>query len=143
WYKRFFTDDYLAHDRPVAGAAEYVRAVHEAGALVYYLTGRDEKGMGRGTRASLVAHQFPPEGARVILRLKPRFEEMDLVFKRRVLSELHELGPVVAAFENEPANANLFAEHFPEAVEVFLDTIHSPEAPPLLDRIVVVKDFRL
>jgi hypothetical protein len=26
WFERFFTDDYLAHDEPVAGAAEYVLA---------------------------------------------------------------------------------------------------------------------
>lgn len=143
WHKRFFTDDYLAHDRPLPGAAAYVTAAHQAGAHVYYLTGRDEPGMGRGTRLSLRVHGFPPEGERVILRLKPAFEEADLVFKRRVLGELDHLGPVRAAFENEPANANLFAEHFPDATVVFLETIHSPDPPPLAAGIVRVPNFLL
>jgi hypothetical protein len=76
------------------------------------------------------------------MRLKPSFHEDDLVFKRRVLGELHHLGPVLAAFENEPANANLFAEHFPDAVIVFIETIHSPDPPPLLPQILRLKDFR-
>jgi hypothetical protein len=143
WHKRFFTDDYVAHDRPVAGAAAYVTAVHAAGAHIYYLTGRDEPGMGKGTRLSLRAHGFPLEGERVLLRLKPRFEESDIVFKRRVLGELDGIGPVRAAFENEPANANLLAEHFPEATVVFLETIHSPDPPPLAAGIVRVKNFLL
>lgn len=141
WRERFFSDDYVRHDRPLDGAVDFVRAIHDAGALVYYLTGRDEPGMGRGTRRSLEAHGFPLGPDRVILRLKPNFEELDLVFKRRVLDELHHLGPVVAAFENEPANANLFAEHFPAATIVFLETIHSPDPPPLLPHIVRVTDF--
>jgi len=141
WSKRFFHDDYLAHDRPIPGAREYVNAVHAAGAHVYYLTGRDEPGMGRGTRLSLAAHGFPVEGERVILRLKPTFEEKDIVFKARILSELHHLGPVLAAFENEPANANLFATQFPEATVFFLETIHSPDPPPLAEGIVRIKDF--
>jgi hypothetical protein len=141
WHKRFFTDDYLAHDQPLPGAAAYVTAVHDAGAQIYYLTGRDEPGMGKGTRLSLRAHHFPLEGERVILRLKPTFEESDIVFKRRVLGELDHLGPVRAAFENEPANANLFAEHFPDATVVFLETIHSPDPPPLAAGIVRVKNF--
>lgn len=142
WRRRFFTDDYLRHDLPLPGAVTYVNAAREAGATVYYLTGRDEPGMGRGTRASLAAHGFPVEGDRVLLRLKPSFEEADIVFKRRVLAELHHLGPVVAAFENEPANANLFAEQFPDACIVFVETICSPDPPPLLPHIVRVKDFR-
>jgi hypothetical protein len=77
----------------------------------------------------------------VALRLKPSFEEEDLAFKRRVLRELPALGPVVAAFENEPANANLFAEEFPAALVIFIETIHSPDPPPLLPRVVRVRDF--
>jgi hypothetical protein len=142
WRHRFFTDDYLRHDQPLPGAVEYVNAVRDAGATVYYLTGRDEPGMGRGTRASLEAHGFPLEGADVFLRLKPSFDEADIVFKRRVLAELHAIGAVVAAFENEPANANLFAESFPDAWIVFVETICAPDPPPLLPRIVRVRDFR-
>jgi hypothetical protein len=141
WRARFFTDAYLRHDVPLPGAVEYVNQVHAAGAIVCYLTGRDEPGMGRGTRSSLAAHRFPLGPNRVVLRLKPTFAEEDLVFKRRILTELPSLGPVIAAFENEPANANLFATEFPAAVVVFVETIHAPDPPPLQDGIIRVKDF--
>ena len=142
WFRRFFQSRYLHHDVPVPGAREYVREAHDAGALVYYLTGRDEPNMGDGTRASLRTHDFPLDGERAILRLKPRFDDQDLAFKRSVVGELRALGEVVAAFENEPANANLFAEEFPAAEVIFVDTVCSPDPPPLAPRVVRVKDFR-
>jgi hypothetical protein len=141
WLDRFFRDDYLVHDLPIPGAVEFVRASHDAGALVCYLTGRDEPNMGRGTRDSLVAHGFPT-GERTVLRLKPRFEDDDLAFKREAIEEIAALGEVQAAFENEPANANFFADRFPEAEVVFIETVHSPNPPPLHGRIRRIKDFR-
>jgi hypothetical protein len=141
WLSRFFTDDYLRHDEPLPGAPEFVRDVHDAGAIVVYLTGRDEPGMGRGTRDSLRSHRFPIDDPRVLLRLKPTFNEDDLVFKRRATAEIAALGTVLAAFENEPANANYFAERFPEADVVLLETVHSPNPPPLLPHITRLRDF--
>lgn len=142
WFERFFKDEYLLHDEPLPGAPEFVRDCHAAGGTVVYLTGRDEPGMGRGTRLSLERHGFPLGDERVALRLKPTFDEPDLAFKERVIEELKILGEVVAAFENEPANANLFCDAFPEADVIFLETVHSPNPPPLRERIVRVKDFR-
>jgi hypothetical protein len=142
WRERFFHDDYLRHDEPVPGAVEFVRDVHGAGGHVMYLTGRDEPGMGRGTRESLRARGFPMDSDRIHLRLKPRFQDEDLAFKRTVLAELHVLGRVVTAAENEPANANMFQSEFPAAVVFFLETVHSPNPPPLAEGIVRLKDFR-
>lgn len=142
WFERFFTSPYLRHDEPLPGAADYVREVHAAGALIVYLTGRDEPGMGVGTRDSLRAHGFPMDTPRVVMRLKPEFREDDLVFKKRVTVEIGALGTVVAAFENEPANANFFAEAFPAAHILLLETVHSPNPPPLSPRVVRLKDFR-
>jgi hypothetical protein len=142
WLARFFRDEYLRHDLPLPGASDFVSACHDAGALIYYLTGRDEPNMGRGTRMSLAMHGFPTEPPRVILRLKPRFEDDDLDFKRQALDEIRGLGVVVACFENEPANANLFHDSFPEAHILFLETVHSPNPPPLNHGIVRLKDFR-
>jgi beta-phosphoglucomutase-like phosphatase (HAD superfamily) len=142
WFERFFRDEYLRHDRPLPGAVEFVRDAHREGARVVYMTGRDEPNMGRGTRESLRAHGFPVDDDRVLLRLKPRFEEPDLAFKRAAVEEIRGLGEVIAAFENEPANANLFAEAFPTADVLFLETVHSPDPPPLAPRIVRLKDFR-
>jgi hypothetical protein len=142
WGTRFFRGEYLRHDRPLPGAVEYVNDAHAAGALIYYLTGRDEPGMGRGTRASLRASGFPLDDDRVRLRLKPRSQDDDLDFKRAAVEELRALGAVVAAFENEPANANLFAESFPEAQVVFLETVCHPNPPPLRPEVARVRDFR-
>lgn len=141
WRARFFRDDYLAHDIPLPGATSFVSDAYALGVIVYYLTGRDEPGMGRGTRASLKAHGFPTEGERVHLRLKPRFEDDDLDFKRLAVDELRSLGEVVAAFENEPANANLFLEVFPQSRVFFLETVHSPNPPPLSPGIIRLRDF--
>jgi hypothetical protein len=48
---------------------------------------------------------------------------------------------VVASFDNEPANCNLFLEHHPEAKSVLLDTHHAPN-PPVLDvRAAVIDSF--
>ncbi len=143
WSSRFFRGEYLRHDRPLPGAVSYVNETYAAGATVVYLTGRDEPGMGRGTRASLREHGFPVEGERVALRLKPKPHVDDLVFKRGATEEIRGLGEVVGAFENEPANANLFALEFPGAQVVFVDTVCSPDPPPLRPEIVRVKDFSL
>jgi hypothetical protein len=141
WRARFFRDEYLRHDLPLPGAAAFVKDAHDAGAVVYYLTGRDEPGMGRGTRGSLAAHGFPVDGGRVHLRLKPRFEDDDLEFKRLAVAEIRTLGEVVALFENEPANANLFLESFPAARVFILETVCSPNPPPLAAGIFRLKDF--
>jgi hypothetical protein len=141
WFDRFFKNDYLRHDRPIPGAVEFVTDLHHAGGNIFYLTGRDEPGMGRGTRDSLRAHGFPLERDRVTIRLKPRFEDSDLVFKRAVIEELSQAGDVIAAFENEPVNANLFADAFPRADVILLETVHSPNPPPLVERVHRIKDF--
>jgi len=142
WLERFFTSDYLRHDVPLPGAVDFVKDVHRAGATVFYLTGRDEPGMGTGTRASLQRHGFPLDLERVIVRLKPRFEDSDLVFKRGVVDELQGIGDVLGVFENEPVNANLFAEAFPDADVWLLETVHSPDPPPLANRVARIRDFR-
>jgi len=141
WFERFFTNAYAMTDEPLPGAVRYCHDCVDAGATVYYLTGRDEPGMGEGTRASLRKHRFPFDVPHATLRLKPKFEMSDLEFKRDVLAELPAFGEVVACFENEPVNANLFAAAFPAAHMVFLETVHSPNPPPLDPRIVRRRDF--
>ena len=141
WFERFFTSAYCSHDEPTTGAAEYVRELHGLGAQIVYLTGRPEQEMVEGTRASLAAHGFPIDEERTVLFLKPTRTEHDLVFKSRVIDDLRALGPVLAAFENEPVNANMFHDAFPDADIVFLETMCSPDPPVLRDRIVRVKDF--
>lgn len=141
WKARFFTDEYTAEDVPNAGAPAYAKEIHLAGATVIYLTGRDLPGMGRGTEANLLKHGFPL-GKRAILMMKPNFEMDDLVFKEQALTQIEQMGIVVAAFDNEPANVNLFHRRFPGADTVFLDTIHSsrPDVPD--SGVIWIKDFK-
>ncbi len=141
WRHRFFTDDDLRHDVALAGAVPFVRACHAAGATVVYLTGRDLPMMGVGTFASLRSLGFPLGVAGVEIILKPDAQMADEAFKRMVAPTLARVGEVVASFDNEPANCNLFLEAYPHADIVFVDTQHVPGAPPLHEGVFVVADF--
>jgi hypothetical protein len=143
WHDRFFTDDYLRHDVPLDGAPEYVRACHEAGGIVVYLTGRDIPGMFLGTIASLRDCGFPIGVAGTELVLKPDANLPDEAFKRGALPTLERLGDVVAFFDNEPANCNLAKTLFPDCTVVLLETQKVPYAPEPIEGIEIVSDFRL
>lgn len=143
WHDRFFTDEYLKHDVPLEGAAEFVRACHEAGGIVVYLTGRDVPGMMLGTVASLRDLGFPIGIAGVELVLKPDANLPDEAFKRGALPTLDRLGDVVAFFDNEPANCNLAKAMYPDASVILLETQKVPYAPDLSADIHVVTDFRV
>ena len=143
WFERFFTDAACADDVPVRGAAPFVQRCFHRGATVVYLTGRDIPGMLVGTVRTLRDDGFPIGQPRVELVLKPTFEEDDTGFKRRMLDPMNELGTIVATFENEPANANLFHHRWPESHAVLLDTQSAPGAPPLEPACIRVPDFSL
>jgi len=134
WRATFFTDHFVKMDSVYPGTVELVKAVREAGCMTYYLTGRDDPGMRRGTLEALAYAGFPvpgDPGGEVVLHLKPTWEEEDLAFKTKVFEELRRLGEVVLAFENEPANANGFLRAFPAATVVLHATIHAPDPEPL------------
>lgn len=144
WRERFFKDEYLLHDHPVPGAATFVEACHARGALVYYLTGRHVGGMEVGTVQSLRNRGFPFWRGRCVLHLKPAFEMNDRAFKDDAIADVRSYkGEVVATFENEPGNANLFLAAFPDALHVLLLTIHSPDAEPPRPELVRTEDFVL
>jgi hypothetical protein len=143
WRERFFYDAHIRHDVEVAGAREYVRACHEAGAIIVYLTGRDLPNMALGSFASLRDCGFPIGTIGTELVTKPAFETPDSVFKRAVAPSLLRLGDVIAVFDNEPANCNLFLEVHPECTAVFLDTQYAPNPPPLDPRAHVIPSFEI
>jgi beta-phosphoglucomutase-like phosphatase (HAD superfamily) len=129
WSDRFFTDAYVMHDRALPGAAAFVTACHSRGALIYYLTGRHVGGMEVGTVATLRSEGFPFWRGRCVLHLKPSFEMADTAFKDDAVADVRSYrGEVVASFENEPGNANMFLRAFPEALHFLLETVHSPNA---------------
>lgn len=141
WKARFFNDPHIRHDVEVPGARDFVRACHEAGATVVYLTGRDLPNMALGSFASLRDLGFPIGVIGSELVVKPAFEIPDTEFKRGVAPALSRLGRVIAAFDNEAANCNLFVEHHPACASVFLDTQCAPNPPPLDPRVKVIHSF--
>ncbi|MCX5793864.1 MAG: HAD family hydrolase [Elusimicrobia bacterium] len=142
WAKRFFSDDYQKFDIPLPGAKAYVKRVHEAGATVIYLTGRDLGRMFVGTAEALRLYGFPVGIMGTMMVVKRQFEEADEAFKRDVAAYLRRLGEVTAIFENEPANSNILQKAFPEASSFFVLTQHRPDAPALAPGILRIRDFR-
>lgn len=143
WRERYFTDEYCAYDIPTPGAPEYVRACHEAGACVVYVTGRDVPGMLLGTVASLRDHGFPFALPGVQLVLKPDATLADEAFKRGALPSLTRCGRTVGVFDNEPANCNLARAIFDEAEIALLDTQKVPGAPEPEPGVELISDFRI
>jgi phosphoglycolate phosphatase-like HAD superfamily hydrolase len=141
WKKRFFVDDYIRFDEPVRGAIQFVHRVYNEGATVVYFSGRDAPNMLVGTAQSLRTHGFPVGVPRAVITLKETFEVEDLVFKRQAVAFLNTLGEVVGTFDNEPANCNMFLEHWPHAVTAALATTHAPSPQALVPQVMVIEDF--
>lgn len=116
WFKHFFTDDLVLADQPYAGASEFVRHYHREGVQIVYLSGRDIPNMSRGTIECLETHGFPHTGHGVTICLKPAYGQDDLLFKKQSLETIRSLGEVVATFDNEPANVQMFIDNYPNAL---------------------------
>jgi len=141
WTSRFFSSRYLAYDRAYAGAAQFTRNLHDLGAQIVYLTGRDEPDMGDGTRANLIRDGFPWNAERTHLLMKPAREVPDLQFKRSACDYLREHGTLIASFENEPPNVVAFQEIFPSAMHVFVDTYCSDHPAAAVQGLYRIKGF--
>ena len=144
WKERFFTDAYCALDAPTLGAVDFVNSCYERGAFIYYLTGRHVDGMAMGTTEALIRRGFPFLSGRSSLHLKPEFYTRDKAFKEQAILSIRALhGDVIATFENEPGNANLFSTAFPDAMHFLLETVHSPEAEAPRPELIRIPDFRV
>jgi hypothetical protein len=66
----------------------------------------------------------------------------DDAWKTRACALVDALGPVAAAFDNEPAHVNLYAVAWPDARCVHVDTDHSPREIDVLPGIPSVLDLR-
>lgn len=141
WKARFFADPHIEHDVEVRGASRFARACYEAGASLVYLTGRDLPLMGVGTFASLRSLGFPIGVCGTELVLKPDARMPDFEFKRFEAPKIARVGRVVAAFDNEPENCNIFLAQYPDCESVLMDTQHAGGAPPLAPGVKVIADF--
>lgn len=144
WKQRFFTSEYQRYDLPMPGARELVSRLSDDGVTIVYFTGRDAENMLLGTVEVLKRDGFPVGTPYALLFLKPTFEMLDNEYKASTLDQVRRLGEVVAAFDNEPGLANLFAAAFPEAEVFHLHTTWAPTPVPveIESRVHVIRDFR-
>lgn len=140
WWERNFTDAYIEYDLPIPGAVRFVNWLHRKGSQIIYLTGRPEPSMIKGTKINLKQLEFPL-GEDVLLLMKPDAAMDDFDYKKTVMQEIAQMGPMIAAFENEGRNLNMMAETFPDAYMVLLDTISSPNQPQIPEDTYVIKDY--
>ena len=141
WSFDFFSNRYLMRDQVVPGAVPYLDSLHAHGVTIVYFTGRDAPRMLGGTAQSLLERGFPVGVAGTMLVLKPDKSVPDFDYKKNTLDQLAHYGTVVAVFENEPRNINLLHERFPDALAFYIDTKHSPGAPPVASGITQFPDF--
>jgi len=131
WRKRFFGHEYLKHDQPMNGAIDFVRNLHEMGAKIVYLTGRDVPMMAFGTFDQLKLHGLPIEMERTRLILKPKRHLDDIDYKSAAAKTISEWGEVVATFENEPKNLIAMSKAFgPEVMNIFFHSVSSDHPVP-------------
>jgi hypothetical protein len=131
------------HDVPAPGALEFSRRCYDAGATLVYFTGRDLQNMALGTVRSLRDSGFLIGVPGIELVLKPDPSTHDFEYKKQLMKDVERGGEVVAGFDNEPANCNLFKRSFPRADVYLLDTGNLPDAPALAEEIRVLADFRI
>jgi len=141
WSVRYFSNRYCGYDMPAPGAQDFVNAVKSAGALVWYATSRPEPTMGIGTRTSLLQHDFPLDEM-AALAMRGDISQSDVDFKEAIVAAVAQVH-LVAQFENEPANANLFATAWPDALHFLVGDVHSPDAPEPLPGVLHTEDFVL
>ena len=140
WKARFFHNDYVISDEPYPEAIDCVKELEDEGFHILLVTGRDEPGMGIGTRAHFA--EFGLE-ERETLRffLKPDFAMSDVDFKGAFCTDAAQHYSITATMENEPKNANLFNRTFPDALHIFIETITSPDPEPLDTSIIRARWF--
>ena len=139
WRKYFFSNHDLDKDKIYPSANEYVRHLHELGADILYLTGREDAAMRPGTIRALNAFGFPLEEAKLIM--KPSQIETDEGFKGHVLKDLAKQYDHIWFFENEPVIIALVRPLVPKVRIVFMNTVHAGRAANPTDLPVITGDY--
>jgi beta-phosphoglucomutase-like phosphatase (HAD superfamily) len=141
WSERFFQDAYLQHDTPTPGSVNFVRTLYSTGARIIYLSGRDSPRQLIGTVRALRDHGYPIGIQSTELIMKPTIQTQDAIFKQHVTNYLRHYGKIIATFDNEPANANVYKRAFSDATVVLYEAPHRPNPPPLLKGIQKLEGF--
>jgi len=139
----YLSNKFCALDWVEPGAVQYVKKLSGLGAHIAYLTGRNRPGMSVCTEEALRKNGFPlgaSENASLTMKSKRALDDAE--FKKKALASIAQLGQVVGGFDNEPANVNALKEAFPDALIVFLDTMHSNRPDQPGNNIPWIKDFQ-
>lgn len=141
WSERFFSSHYLQHDLPYPGAVEFVKQVSEAGASVYYLTGRDRPRMEEGTLKVIKSLNLPLQGGDY-LKMKPDTRRHDAEFKLEALRSLDVERHPSWFFENEPVIINLVKPQLPNLKIILVDSVHSGRETAPTDLPKIAMNFK-
>jgi hypothetical protein len=139
WFESFFSNEYII-DVPLKGALKFAQDADNLGIKILYLTGRFET-MREGTVKNIIEHGFPLDGNSGNLILKPHQKIADHDFKHTAMENIKLYGEMLAGFDNEPINVNIFQTHFPKSEVFFLETNHSLNPPNLMNSIHSITDF--
>jgi hypothetical protein len=142
WSQRFFNDDYLRYDQPTPGSVNYVRTLYSSGARIVYLTGRDVPRQLIGTVKALRDLGYPIGMQGTELIMKPKADEQDAVFKQRVITHLRLSGKIIATFDSEPENANMFRRTFADAQVLLFEAPRKPNPPQVMPNITPLLAFQ-
>ncbi len=140
WRQHFFHDRLLVDDPVYPGSDKFVKAVADVGAHVYYLTGRDQIRMRKGTIESLKRWSFPNIDEEH-LYMKPSVGQEDENFKADVLKEKTKEYAKIFFFENEPVIISKVRRENINVEIIFVDTIHSQVETSPRD-LVSIKEFK-
>jgi hypothetical protein len=132
WAERFYNDEYLKYDQPTPGSVDFVRRLYSSGARIVYVSGRDAQRQLIGTVKALRQYGYPIGIQGTELIMKPTVTTQDAIFKQQITNYLRHFGTVVAAFDTEPANANVYRRAFPDATVAIYEAPRAPNPPPLL-----------
>ncbi|MGE3683863.1 MAG: HAD family hydrolase [Bdellovibrionales bacterium] len=124
WRRHFFSSHLLDKDHIYPSANEYVRHLHDLGADILYLTGRNEAHMKAGTLRALMHWGFPFYAESKLI-MKPNEIETDESFKAHVLKRLVQSYDHIWFFENEPVIIDQVRSLVPQVHIVFVNSVHS------------------
>jgi hypothetical protein len=141
WGEKFYDENYLKYDQPTPGAVNFVRTLYSNGARIVYLSGRDAPRQLIGSVKSLRDLGYPIGIQGTELIMKPTMQTQDAIFKQQVTNYLRHYGKVIATFDNEPANANVYRRAFNDSSVILYTAPHSPNPPPLLPNILPLPSF--
>lgn len=129
WRKHFFSNEFLKHDVLYDSSNLFVQICEQLNCEIYYLTGRNEKLMRKGSLEQLHSFSFPLSHPDRLI-MKAIDDEHDEDFKLNKLRELSPKYEQIYFFENEPVIIHSVLEHLPQVNIVFMDSTHSTRREP-------------